>query len=641
MGTNSLPIAVDGTVAPADDRNDIVTAITNDLVPRGFVGTTSVPEGGKNLGTPIYEWNNLYCRNIYINGQLVDFGDILLGDWTNGVNNGATRGTSGQPQFIIPTGSSNSATIDATTQDLVVTINSGTVTISADISLTGLDTAPTSNNTCDVDDSSLTGTSITKYQGEERTTITVDNMGSEISSLVGQTVALKHGTSEIMIAYVKSTTELTNVYRGFFFDDSLDPIVRETMSDNDTLTLYKLGWVFVEDNGTTAEVAYTTPQWQFDEPSSPATGDYWYDMSNQMWKRYDGASFVEIDRVMVGWVVMDGTNCVAARSVDFINDYDNYNNFDIELGSTTTVKNKNIDAEISVYGVDMRFIRDFAQWNIATDIETGLTEATDTEYYLYVGHDGMYISDERPYERIDLKGFYHPYQNWRCVGSVYNDSSSDFVEVFPLATLGEVTTTVFTSNDTWVPQSDTAFIEVFVTSGGGGGGKTSASFGCDASSGGGGGGASVYIKKSNDGESKSITVGSGGAGGALPSNGGSSSFGSIVSCTGGIVGVNEGSGGAGGVGSTTEAVSIINNGNSGQNGGGVHPSSGGDGGDCGTIPFIGGEGSGGSGGSASSNGSNGSIIGGGGGGSGSSCSINYGGDGKRGQVTVKEYKRAE
>jgi hypothetical protein len=70
------------------------------------------------------------------------------------------------------------------------------------------------------------------------------------------------------------------------------------------------------------------------------------------------------------------------------------------------------------------------EWDNTADMETGAV-ASDTEYYLYITTDGeTKISLERPYDRIgDLRGRYHPYNNWRYICRAKTDGSSDWISV--------------------------------------------------------------------------------------------------------------------------------------------------------------------------------------------------------------------
>lgn len=508
MGTNTI-ITVSGA-NNASDLNQFKTAFTKDIVPRNIIG---VPENlAGDLGQTLLRFKKLWVKEIDLDGTpLTPTGGVSV---RNSIASGQERSTSSKSDFIRATGSSNTATIEGATTNLVVDINAVVVTVNSDINLTSLQTAPTTNNTCLVNDVNLgkivnfnvnhpltanepmylnedivgstsgargkviskendgpaqgtyyvkmittaqfqNGETITgqtssetntinsvpsdtfilgsKYQGEDGTSIIVDNMGSEITSRIGQYVALKHGTSEIMFAYVKSSTELTNVYRGFFFDDSGDPIVREILSDNDTLTLYELGWVFLDADAVSYEVSYLTPIWSKNQPTGVVAGQYWYDLTNLIWKRYDGAIWVDQTKLPIGWVVINGTNCIASRSFDFSLNYNALNTIEhIEIESVTqikTISHKHNLISVNANTIDFGYSKII--WDITSNLETGYTEASNTWYYLYLDKNGqVIISPERPYFRPDLQGYYHPYNSWRWVAEAFNDGSSNLTKTF-------------------------------------------------------------------------------------------------------------------------------------------------------------------------------------------------------------------
>ena len=174
---------------------------------------------------------------------------------------------------------------------------------------------------------------------------------------------------------------------------------------------------------------------------------------------------------------------------------------------------------------------------------------------------------------------------------------------------------VFTSDDTWTkpsnPSTDSrTFVEVW--GGGGGGGSNSG-----AGGGGGGGYNQAWFLTSDLGATETITVG---AGGAVDTTGGDSSFGSSVLAYGGGKGENANQGNGGGGGGQTSAGG---DGTAGGGGVGGFPrrSGGRDAETLGTgIGNSGGGGGHGSNGSSSGNGGEGSAFGGGGGAGGQTSS---------------------
>ena len=424
MGTNTLETAYsNGQIIDASHINELTAAVINQFVGRN---TSGVPEVGKSLGTAAIPWGAIHAESLLLNGLAVDTSQITSAP--NRIVGGATRADSEQPDFLRVDGSAATLTVLGASTNITLAINGQGATVSTDIVKSGLTLAPSANNTCDVND---VGVINSLYAGESDAAvkeIILDNVGSEIAARVGQYVGFKAPTGEIMYGYLKNSTTLTNVFRGYFFNSSGAPIPRDVLSDNDTLTLVNIGWIFVEDNGTTVDITYSQPVYSFEAPSGPTVGQYWFDISNQTWKRYSGTEFEIINRIIVGIVALDDTAAIGARSADFTNNFDRLNTIDLSLASSEIVESKNFESRINVYGVNLYVEYSKLIWNITSDLESGLVEASSTDYYLYVSTKGRTVlSSEKPYLRKDLQGYYHPYQSWRCVGVSFNDVSSDLV----------------------------------------------------------------------------------------------------------------------------------------------------------------------------------------------------------------------
>ncbi len=345
----------------------------------------------------------------------------------NRLVSGRVRSTSDQPQFLVPNGAARTVKLDGTPTNFIYYIEGIEYTIDADVTITNLTAAPSSNNTCLVNDAVANDQEYTKHTGEGGSEITIDTVGSEITALVGKYAAFKLAGvgTEYFIAKVE-TNKLIQAKRGYFFDSTDAAIPRTGYTNNDVITLMKLTWVFAKSDETLT-VTYNNPIWSFDEPSSPSIGDYWFDYANNKWRKYDVSSYIDADAMLVGVCIQDTTNTVAARSFEFFANYNNLNTVELGYESATQVKSRYPGSQVSVWGSVVKNDHNIHTWDMTLDLDSGVTEAASTYYYFYITEDGdKVISDVKPYNRIeDLLGMYHPHNSWRCVGSAFNNGSSN------------------------------------------------------------------------------------------------------------------------------------------------------------------------------------------------------------------------
>lgn len=435
MGTNTLTNRTNGQTIVESFFNDLNTAFNGDFVGRNASG---VAAAGQNLGTVALPWSTVRTDSLILNGSAVDPSQLTAPQ--NRVISGKTRSSSNQPAYIVPNGAAASFLIDGTPTNLVVDINGSSVTINTDITKSSLTTAPATQNTALVNDTDAADQHDTRLWGESfhYKSITIDTVGTNITALIGKFASFKiyNGSdTEYFFAFVESATKLSKIYRGFFYNSSSAPINRIVFSNNDTITLMNTAWAFIENDGTTCDVTYNNPVWSYTSPNSPVTGDYWYDLANQTWKRYDGAAFQIINRTYIGMAILDSTNCVAARSVDFYANYTPFNTMDLEVSTTEILRAKTQSQRVNVAGQYINFEHSLPTWNITTDLATSAdmynaTEQASRMYYLYIKDDGdTVISDIQPYYRYDFYGEYHPHNPWRCVGMAFNNASSDITQV--------------------------------------------------------------------------------------------------------------------------------------------------------------------------------------------------------------------
>lgn len=438
MAENNLTPKSVPTVVTNDWYNDFVSALGEDFVPRNSSG---VPTAGKNLGNATYPWGSVYADSLVLDGAIVDVSAIATA--SHKVVSGKVRSTSNQPAFLTPAGTSGgrSLTISASVTPLNYEVSGTAVTLSTNLTVSSLTAAPSSNNTATLNMASASAQQATRNWGEwypadsDQFFLTISSAGSEITSLVGKIAGFKvvhGGVTEYFTGYVNSSTQLTRCHRGFFYNSSLAPINRVVLSNGDTITLMKLGWLFLDADGTTTAVTYNEPVYSGTQPSSPASGDYWFDLVNQVWKRYDGAAYATVDRLLIGMFICDTADCVGVRCVDFYANYSERNNVVLDKLDSATLYCENYNQQISVCGNLIEFKGYLNTFSMASHLATSAdlydaSEQASRNYYAYVTDTGVSkMSDIAPYWRNDLLGWYHPHNTWRCVGYGANDGSSNF-----------------------------------------------------------------------------------------------------------------------------------------------------------------------------------------------------------------------
>lgn len=225
---------------------------------------------------------------------------------------------------------------------------------------------------------------------------------------------------------------IKNCFRGYFFDASDNWIARSTITSGATLTLMQLAWLFGTSNGGTfgLDVTYNQPKTSDTQPSSPAAGDYWLDMSVNQWKKYNGTSYAVANALLIGLAIQDNTTCQGARAFDFYNSYAELNTMEVEYVDSATIRNRRISQKASVYGTLFYYDYDNVKWLTGSSLDTGVSLSANTSYWAYLSDKGKaLISDVAPYSRkADLLGHYHPAKPWRCISAFSTDGSSNIIK---------------------------------------------------------------------------------------------------------------------------------------------------------------------------------------------------------------------
>lgn len=362
--------------------------------------------------------------------SLSSLGTALGGGLPNNrVISGKKRTTSSQAIALDPDGAATTIRLRGLSTTFRYVINGTEYSVTSDNELTGLVTAASTQNTCLVNDVGLSDQEFTKYMGEYGSSIIVDTMGTNISALIGRTAAfmVDNGVEqEYFIARVKSSTELDLAKRGYFFDDADLPVPRIAFSNNDTITLMKLTWIFINTTGALIPT-YNEPRVSGTQPVGPSSGDYWFDVVNNQWKVFNATTWDTANVTFVGVCIQDSAATVAARTQEYFSAVSDVSSIELYIHDNTEVRSTAKNMQVSVNGTTLRYTEDQIRWDIDTDRDSGVSETASTTYFLYLTESGdSKISNVGPHDRTaDLKGYYHPHQTWRCVGQCFNNASSN------------------------------------------------------------------------------------------------------------------------------------------------------------------------------------------------------------------------
>lgn len=352
----------------------------------------------------------------------------------NRVVSGKTLSASNQPAFLVANGANLKVTLKGASTPFIYYIAGIQYTVSVDVDLT-LGAAP-SSATASVNDTTLTAQASSQLIGEKVSLLNYDGASSAFqtaaSSGTFQSFKIVHSAStEYFYGFVNTGGAagiLSKAFRGFYFDSTSTPVPRIGIADNDVITFVKTYWVFVTTAGALDSTS-NCPTVSFVAPSSPATGDYWFDINSKIWKKYNGSSFVASNATIIGIAITDTSNCVASRALDFYAAYSSLNTTVLEIRDNNSVRSTQPSARVNSGGNTYNFNLSLPVWIKPTNFDTGVTDVSLATYYLYMKDTGdVVISNIVPYDRrFDLYGYYHPYNPWRSLGSVTNDSSSHFI----------------------------------------------------------------------------------------------------------------------------------------------------------------------------------------------------------------------
>lgn len=393
---------------------------------------------------------------------------------------GRVRSNGYKPDFMRADGTLAKVTTLTFSDELLLKINGVNVSyLGSNIVVSGLPVSPATTMTCLVNNVTYTGQDYTRHTRE----IPIDTIGANAAAFNGQLVGYTNGT-ETGLAILDTTVpaKLKNCIRGICLDSTGTPKSAQTLTDNAVITIHKADWIFAKNDSatvvpySTTVAANTTPQYSAIQPTAPTLNMVWYDKVVGKYKIWNGASFIDFNAIPIGIAVMSSTACIATHSFDFEQIIKQTNTIKLKKYSNSKIITKNNAFTCAVYQKIIEFRNAYLTWDMAIHLETGYLEAANTTYFMYVTDEGRpIISPEYPRFVDELRTFRHPNYPWRCVGSSYNDSSSNLSDPHDLnGTVGGIE--VFDTGGSFVWKKPVGYnkrIKVTVVgAGGSGGGST-------------------------------------------------------------------------------------------------------------------------------------------------------------------------
>ncbi|NCX93153.1 MAG: hypothetical protein EBX40_00540 [Gammaproteobacteria bacterium] len=393
--------------------------------------------GSENLTQPISVADEIQRLRFAINrivgkSQWYESPSINLEGLESFVNAPASRVFSGQssalsgfPKYLQAVGSLGVRINASVSTPMSVYIANALYTFTANITLGGLSSSQTGN----------TATLSSSFSGDqasrEATRFSISSAGAAISSQVGKQgifQIVNGSNTEYFLGTVASSTLITGIKRGYFFDTSNVAMPPIALTTGHTITLLRTTYVFLNSNGTLS-VSYNEPTYAGAAPTSAVNGDYWFDNNTATWKVFNG-TWIDSNAIYVGMCAQNTTQTICARSDNFYRNFSDVNSISLSTVSNTTVSTAdNVTNNISVYGTTIK--SDFKKyvWDITTNLISGESETSSTYYYLYLNDDGTpYMSFIKPISEMSMYGWYHPYEAMRCVGYAFNDAPSNLTQ---------------------------------------------------------------------------------------------------------------------------------------------------------------------------------------------------------------------
>lgn len=481
MGTNSIETTQDGRPFRASLINQYKDALNEEVVGR----ENGVPKSGQSLGSSEYPWGDIYVDNAFSQGENIDLLSlsteryrIIDGNTVDGLPAFITP--SGKEDTATLHGASTPLKLSIEGQ--IVTINRN-----IDFSFSPR-REDISWSTYEVIYRGIDGDRIFANEFDRVNTIRISSsknldIGEQVCLSIGYTTTITipgfsdtvlNTVSPVLVIITNKQSLAGNFIYEFKAIQNYEYFINHEFKTRTFylgLTLDKgkilpTSWVFVfANNPENLFISSRSPVYQASEPDASRfnEGDFtrmWYNTKKQKWNIFNprNQTFTEVSAIPIGIIVSSlfasTRSPICAKSFNFSRIYSEDNTITISNikentkqllsdrpNNTVSVAGKNVSIGQAVWSLDETRVngtvkKDDLCYLYITDTGETVIDAfrpvfgRDNEVFSDIVSIGYNIVNNElaaniaPVYRPQLKGYYHPSKNWRCVGQAYITESS-------------------------------------------------------------------------------------------------------------------------------------------------------------------------------------------------------------------------
>ena len=406
--------------------------------------TSFTPSDQQDLGTAVYPWNTLRVRQIVLNNQVLDLSNFVSSPTR--LISGQVRGQGLFPAYLGFDGTRVQAL--GSTTNLLFSVGGTSAAIAEDIFSQPVTLG---DNSAGAGRATLVG-SPSIYQ--ESLEVSTTSKGSGWNSTVGRIAFIYSFESSQGIAVGDyDGTNITNINYNYFFGENNEPVMAQEFGNN-TVVILSYGYVFISIGGV-INISYNLPTQGPTAPQNPATNDYWFDTRFNIWRRYDGSSFVTTDQIKIGEVVVGEASIVGVRPELFDAGFSKLSNITLSIDADNNQIVSQPTGGVNIWGRFFTFRNSPLIWN-SSSLDIGSDLSQNTLYQAYLSEQNIpIVSEIRPIYLEEHNIWVHPFNSARWVGMFYTEENSTDIDIFFSEKGYQKQSQVFAGNNTTTSNSNT------------------------------------------------------------------------------------------------------------------------------------------------------------------------------------------